>query len=101
MVASEGLESKKEERYVSVMALTISNHDLKADYVAIIESVVQGQTFIVMKDGVPVAEIAPISPVRSRFVKQEALAPWVNRGPALDASEWQADLDGVVDQRIF
>jgi hypothetical protein len=101
MVASDGLEPKKEERYVSAMALTISNHELKADYVAIIESVVQGQTFIVTKDGVPVAEIAPISPVRSRFVEREALAPWVNSGPTLDASEWQADLDGVVDQSIF
>jgi prevent-host-death family protein len=83
------------------MTAIIPQRTLRNENAAIIEAVVQGEDFIVTRNGEPVAELRPIQKSRSRFIRREELADWVNLGPKLDAAAWRADLDEVADQRVF
>lgn len=59
----------------------------------VLERVTAGETLLVTKDGVPVAELAPL---RKEFVAaDELLARW-RRLPALDADRLRDDLDAVL-----
>ena len=55
-----------------------------------------GQTVIVTRNGVPVAELRPIQP--RRFVPRAAIAEAIARAPRIDAGRFRADLDAVIDQ---
>jgi len=57
-----------------------------------------GQTIVITRNGVPVAELRPIPP--RRFVPRAAIAEAQQRAPRVDAAKFRADLDGVVDQSI-
>lgn len=73
---------------------------LRNENAAIIEAVSQGNSFIVTRNGEPVAEIVPIRKRRPHYVRREDLAAMVGLGPRLDAAAWRADLDGAVDQDL-
>ena len=56
----------------------------------------EGETFVVTRNGVPVGELTPLR--RHRFVAAEAAVARFRAAPPIDAAQFRADLDSVVDQ---
>lgn len=79
------------------MSRTINQRELRNDSSAVLREVQAGQTIIVTRNGVPVAELRPIQP--RRFVPRAAIAEAAPRAPRIDAARFRADLDAVIDQR--
>ena len=78
------------------MSKIITQRELRNDSAAVLREVQAGQTMIVTRNGVPVAELRPVPP--RRFVPRAVLADSARRAPRVDARRLRADLDAVVDQ---
>jgi prevent-host-death family protein len=78
------------------MPRTITQRELRNDSGAVLREVQAGQTIIVTRNGVPVAELRPVPP--RRFVPRAAIADSAERAPRVDWDRLRADLDAVVDQ---
>lgn len=78
------------------MPRIISQRELRNDSAAVLRDVQAGATFVVTRNGTPVAELRPISP--HRFVARERLVEDFRRLPAFDAARFRRDVDDVVDQ---
>lgn len=81
-----------------IMNKTLTQRELRNDSAAVLRDVQAGQTFIVTRNGMPVAELRPIQP--RRFVPRAAIAEAAARAPRIDADRFRADLDTVIDQSI-
>lgn len=82
------------------MTKTIAQRELRNDNAGIIAAVVAGESFVVTRNGVPVAEIGPYRPTRRTFVGKQAMAAIFGVGPHVDADSFRGDLDGVVDPSL-
>jgi prevent-host-death family protein len=82
------------------MARTIPQRELRNDNARIIGAVADGESFVVTRNGVPVAELRPIRPTRRTFVPTSELLAFAAGGPRIDAGRFRADLDRVVDQDV-
>jgi len=80
------------------MSRAITQRELRNDSGAILREVQAGQTIIVTRNGVPVAELRPVPP--RRFVPRAVIAEAAKRAPRIGAGRLRADLDAVVDQSI-
>ena len=76
----------------------ITQRELRNESAAVLREVQAGQTLIVTRNGVPVAELRPIQP--RRFVPRVVLAEAAARAPRIDAGRFRADLDAVIDQSV-
>lgn len=76
----------------------ITQRELRNDSAAVLREVQAGQTLIVTRNGVPVAELRPIQP--RRFVPRVAIAEGAARAPRIDAGRFRADLDALVNQSV-
>jgi prevent-host-death family protein len=79
---------------------TIAQRELRNDNAKVIDAVVAGETFVVTRHGVPVAELRPISPIRRKLVAKADLVALGAAGPHVDLAAFRSDLDRVVDQRL-
>lgn len=61
-------------------------------------AVERGETFLVTRNGVPVAELRPI--VRRVFVDTESLIASLVGGARIDFLRFRADVDDVLDQGV-
>ena len=82
------------------MAKTIPQRELRNDNARVIEAVASGETFVVTRNGVPVAELRPIQSTRRTFVPKGELVAVVAGGPRVDRVRFRADLDAVLDQGL-
>ena len=80
------------------MSRIISQRELRNDSGAILREVQAGQAIVVTRNGVPVAELRPVS--RRRFVLRAVIAEAARRAPRVDAGAFRADLDAVVNQSV-
>lgn len=80
------------------MRKTITQRELRNDSGAVLRDVLAGQTLVVTRNGVPVAELRPLPP--RRFVPRAAIADARRRAPRIDAGRFRADLDATVDQTV-
>lgn len=80
------------------MGRSISQRELRNDSGAILRDVQAGETIVVTRNGVPVAELRPVQ--RRRFVPRAAIREDAARAPRIDAARFRADIDAVVDQRV-
>jgi antitoxin (DNA-binding transcriptional repressor) of toxin-antitoxin stability system len=64
----------------------------------VIDAVAAGESFVITRHGVAVAEIRPIQQARRTFVPTSELLALVASGPRIDHARFRADLDQVVDQ---
>lgn len=80
------------------MNRTITQRELRNDSGAVLREVQAGQTVVVTRNGVPVAELRPIPP--RRFVPRAVIAGAARRAPRIDAGRLRADLDAVVDPSV-
>lgn len=77
------------------MARTIHQRELRNDSGAVLRAVQAGETFVVTRNGVPVAELRPLA--RQQFVARERIAEAARRAPRIDFRSFRADLDATVD----
>lgn len=63
----------------------------------VLDRVAAGETLLVTKDGVPVAELTPL---RSPHVDAASLLERWRHVPAIDSARLRADLDAVLDPRL-
>lgn len=82
------------------MGKTIAQRELRNDNARIIEAVASGESFVVTRNGVPVAEVRPIGGGRRRFVPKAELAALASTGPHLELRQFRAGLDRTVDPRL-
>ena len=74
----------------------MTQRQLRNESAAVLREVQAGQTVIVTRNGVPVAELRPVPP--RRFVPRAVIADAARRAARVDANRLRADLDAVVDQ---
>lgn len=83
------------------MARTIPQRELRNANAKVIAAVAAGESFVVTRNGVPVAELRPVEQGRRRsFVPKAELAALAAAGPHVDLARFRADLDGAVDQSL-
>ncbi|HEY5566328.1 MAG TPA: type II toxin-antitoxin system prevent-host-death family antitoxin [Gammaproteobacteria bacterium] len=80
------------------MSRVITQRELRNDSGAVLREVQAGQTMIITRNGVPVAELRPVPP--RRFVPRAIIADAARRAPRVDADRFRADVDTIVDQSI-
>jgi prevent-host-death family protein len=76
---------------------TITQRELRNDSAAVLREVEAGRTVIVSRNGTPVGELRPVN--RRRFVSRAAIADDSGNAARIDAEQFRADLDAVVDPR--
>ena len=82
------------------MTTTIAQRELRNDNARVIDRVVAGESFVVTRNGVPVAELRPFAAPARTVVPAAALAAIVRSGPPVDARRFRADLDALIDQGL-
>jgi prevent-host-death family protein len=78
------------------MAESITQRELRNDSGEIMRRLDQGESFVVTRNGVPVAELTPLH--RHRFVSAAAAVAIFRSAPAIDADRFRADVDAWADQ---
>lgn len=58
----------------------------------------QGESFLVTRNGVPVAELTPLH--RRRFIAAEAAVAMFRGAPSVDYEKFREDLDHVASQNV-
>lgn len=79
---------------------TIPQRELRNDNAKVIDAVRAGETFIITRNGEPVAELRPARVGRSTFVSREELAAQAVAGVRIDRHQFRADLDQQIDQGL-
>jgi antitoxin (DNA-binding transcriptional repressor) of toxin-antitoxin stability system len=74
----------------------VSQEKLRRQYAAIMSAVAAGETFVVTRDGTPIAELRPATPRRRAYATRADLAASVTPGGPVD-TDLRADLDQVID----
>ena len=82
------------------MARTIPQRELRNQNAQIIEAVAAGTTFVITRNGEPVAELRPFVRGRRQFVSRAEVAALAAHGPHIDASAFRHDLDNALEQRL-
>lgn len=80
------------------MPRTISQRELRNDSGAIMRAVEAGESFVVTRNGVPLANLTPLK--RRTFVPREEVIAAFKDLPPIDAKQFFADIDEFVDQSI-
>jgi prevent-host-death family protein len=75
------------------MTETIGQRQLRNDNARIMDAVEAGHTFVVTRNGSPVAELRPVQARRPRFVRRADLIAAASAGPHLDARRFRSDTD--------
>jgi len=83
------------------MSRTIPQRELRNENAKVIDSVTAGETFVITRNGEPVAELRPL-PMggRQRFLSREKLATLASANVRIDRDQFRADLDDVIDQGL-
>jgi antitoxin (DNA-binding transcriptional repressor) of toxin-antitoxin stability system len=76
----------------------MAQREPRNDNARVIEAVAAGETFVVTRNGIPVAELRPIQRTRPQSIPKAELMALAASGPHVDLRQFRADLDHVVDQ---
>ena len=82
------------------MTTIIAQRKLRNDNAKVIDAVAAGESFVVTRNGVPVAELRPVRTARRKFVPKAELLALGASSPHIDLEQFRADLDGVIDQGL-
>jgi prevent-host-death family protein len=80
------------------VAKTIAQRELRNQNAKVIEAVAAGETFVVTRNGEPVAELRPIRAGRRDFVARNEIASLAAAAVRIDRRQFRADLDRSIDQ---
>ncbi len=82
------------------MTKVIPQRELRNQSAAIMAAVAAGESFVVTRNGTPVAELRPLAPGRRTFVPRREVVALAAGSPHIDAVAVRADLDRLVDQSL-
>jgi prevent-host-death family protein len=82
------------------MAKEIAQRELRNHNAEIVAAVTRGESFIVTRRGIPVAELRPFGAARRRFVPKGELRKLTLGGPPVDPVAFRQDLDSLADQSL-
>ncbi len=82
------------------MTKTIAQRELRNENAKVIDAVTAGETFIVTRNGEPVAELRPARSGRRTFISREEVAALATAGVRIDRHQFRTDLDRVIDQGL-
>ncbi len=82
------------------MTKTIAQRELRNNNAKVIDAVTAGETFVVTRNGEPVAELRPLRAGRRSFISREEVADLATAGVRIDRHRFRADLDQVIDQGL-
>ena len=80
------------------MARTIAQRELRNENAKVMDAVTAGETFIVTRNGEPVAELRPLRPGRRTFISRAEVAALAAAKVRIDRDQFRTDLDAVIDQ---
>ncbi len=80
------------------MAKVIAQRELRNQNARVIDAVTAGETFVVTRNGEPVAELRPLRPGRRTVVPREEVVALATANVRIDHHKFRADLDRVIDQ---
>ena len=84
--------------YTRLMSSEISQRELRNDSGRIMRALIEGETFIVTRNGEPIGELTPLR--RHRFVRTEAAIELFGAAAPVDYDRFRRDLDQLADQDI-
>lgn len=76
----------------------IAQRELRNDNAAVMKSVEAGESFVITRNGSPVAELRPLSRVSRTFVSRADVREALGAVVHIDPERLRADLDSVADQ---
>jgi prevent-host-death family protein len=79
---------------------TIAQRDLRNQNAQIMAEVEAGASFVVTRNGEPIAELRPLERGRRHFVPRAEIARLAAEGPHIDATAFRRDLDQAADQSL-
>jgi len=79
------------------VARTIAQRELRNNNAEIMKAVESGESFVVTRNGQPVAELRPLTPRRA-FLPREALRQLVAGCDHIDRGRFTSDVDALIDQ---
>ena len=82
------------------MTRTIPQRELRNDNAKVIDAVTAGETFVVTRNGEPVAELQPVRAGRRTFISARRSPHWRPRRYGSTGSSFGSDLDRVIDQAL-
>ena len=82
------------------MVRTIAQRELRNENAKVIEAVTEGATFVVTRNGEPVAEQRPIKAGRRSFISRAEVAALAAAAVRIDHRQFRADLDRSIDQEL-
>ena len=82
------------------MTKTIAQRQLRNDNAKVIDAVTAGETFLVTRNGEPVAELRPIRTGRRAFISRDEVAALATADVRIDRHQFRADLDKWIEQRV-
>ncbi len=82
------------------MARTIAQRELRNENAKVIDAVAAGETFVVTRNGEPVAELRPIRTGRRVFIRRDDVAALSDAGVRINHRQFRADLDRLIDQGL-
>jgi prevent-host-death family protein len=80
------------------MAREISQRELRNDSGEIMRRLDEGESFVVTRNGVPVAELSPLR--RHRFIRTDTAIALFRHAPNVDLARLRDDLDRVASQEL-
>jgi antitoxin (DNA-binding transcriptional repressor) of toxin-antitoxin stability system len=66
----------------------------------VIDAVAAGETFVVTRNGQPVAELRPLRAGWRTFISREEVAALASANVRIDWDQFRADLDDLIDQGL-
>jgi len=82
------------------MERVIAQRELRNDNARIMAAVEAGASFVVTRNGTPVAELRPLPGSRRRLVLRAEIAVAAAAGPHVDGAAVRRDLDAAADQGL-
>jgi prevent-host-death family protein len=82
------------------VARIIAQRELRNENAKVIDAVVAGETFVVTRNGEPVAELRPIRAGRRVFISRDEVAALAAAGVRIDHRQFRTELDRLIDQGL-
>src|SRR6266571_9315619 len=86
--------------YTGHVSRIIAQRELRNQNAQILAAVEAGASFVVTRNGEPIAELRPLRHGRRQYVSKAEIAALAANGPHVDAAAFRHDLDEAVDQSL-
>jgi len=82
------------------VARKIAQSELRNENAKVMDAVTAGETFVVTRNGEPVAELRPLRAGRRTFISRAEVAELAAANVRIDRDRFRTNLDAVIDQSL-